>query len=74
MSKPLTRIVTVFKTERIEVIRTSTKIGKEWAREFELWLDGNLHGFYDSQSEAEHEAAVWLAEQAQRLAVFEVAA
>lgn len=70
----LTRIVTERKTDRTEIIRVSTKTGKTWAREFELWLDGNLHSFHTKLHEAEHEAAMWLEEQAQQLAVYEVAA
>jgi hypothetical protein len=57
---------TVYQTERIRIDRVSDRYGA-W---FQLYLDSEYVGNFERQHEAEHEAALWLAEQAQYLAVY----
>ena len=52
---------TVYKTERMEVIRNGF-------RDFSLYIDGELVSFHQEQFEAEHEGAVILEEMANDLA------
>lgn len=61
---------TVAKTERTQIDRISDR----YQTEYVLYLDSSYYRSYPTMNEAEHEAAAWLAEQAQRLAVYEVAA
>jgi hypothetical protein len=61
---------TVVKTDRTQIDRISDR----YYAEYVLYLDNAYYSSYPTLNDAEHEAAVWLAEQAQRLAVFEVAA
>ena len=63
-------IRTVQQTDRTRIDRISDRYHAEYA----LYLDSSYYSTFPTMNDAEHEAAVWLDEQAQRLAVYEVAA
>lgn len=60
---PLTRIVTVFKSERIEVIRTSYRENGDWDRTFDLFFDGDFVQSFGTQNDAEHAGAMLLEDE-----------
>jgi len=54
--------IVVYKTERITVVRNAF-------RDFSVYVDGELIAFRGTQIEAEHEGAMWLAEEMRKVQV-----
>ena len=68
MAKPITRIVTVAKTERTQVDRVSSNAAGRWEHDFFLYFDAEFVAAFGTQNDAEHAGAMLVEDEARKVA------